>query len=40
MRSIEEREFADVSRLPGGGRGYDGVFARSERYWNPFDDAL
>ena len=40
MASIEARTFADVSRAPDGGRGRDGVFARSAGYWNPFEEAL
>ncbi len=40
MQAIEERTFADVSRPPDGGRGFDGVFARDASYWNPFEDAL
>jgi beta-lysine 5,6-aminomutase alpha subunit len=40
MEAIEAKYFADVSRAPHGGRGFDGVFARGERYWNPFEDAL
>jgi beta-lysine 5,6-aminomutase alpha subunit len=40
MASIEAKVFADVSRTPHGGRGIEGVFARDERYWNPFEDAL
>jgi beta-lysine 5,6-aminomutase alpha subunit len=40
MHAIEGAAFADVSRPPDGGRGFDGVFARSERYENPFEDAL
>jgi beta-lysine 5,6-aminomutase alpha subunit len=40
MNSIEGALFADVSRPPDGGRGFDGVFARSSDYWNPFEDAL
>jgi beta-lysine 5,6-aminomutase alpha subunit len=40
MESIEAKAFADVSRTPHGGRGFDGVFARGERYWNPFEEAL
>jgi beta-lysine 5,6-aminomutase alpha subunit len=40
MESIEGKAFADVSRPPDGGRGFDGVFARGPRYWNPFEDAL
>jgi beta-lysine 5,6-aminomutase alpha subunit len=40
MASIEAKTFADVKRSPDGGRGFDGVFARGENYWNPFEDAL
>jgi len=40
MHAIEARSFADVSRPPDGGRGFDGVFARSADYWNPFEEAL
>ncbi len=40
MESIEGKAFADVSRPPDGGRGFDGVFARGDGYWNPFEDAL
>jgi beta-lysine 5,6-aminomutase alpha subunit len=40
MESIEAKTFADVSRTPHGGRGFDGVFARGPRYWNPFEEAL
>ena len=40
MQAIQERSFADVSRPPDGGRGFEGVFARAEGYWNPFEDAL
>jgi len=40
MESIEAKAFADVSRTPHGGRGFDGVFARGARYWNPFEEAL
>jgi beta-lysine 5,6-aminomutase alpha subunit len=37
MHAIEGATFADVSRPPDGGRGFDGVFARSAAYYNPFD---
>ncbi|HUA10094.1 MAG TPA: lysine 5,6-aminomutase subunit alpha [Candidatus Acidoferrales bacterium] len=37
MHAIEAAVFADVSRPPEGGRGFDGVFARSDEYWNPFE---
>jgi beta-lysine 5,6-aminomutase alpha subunit len=40
MTSIERKTFADVKRSPDGGRGFDGVFARSAAYWNPFEDVL
>jgi beta-lysine 5,6-aminomutase alpha subunit len=40
MASIERKTFADVKRSPDGGRGFDGVFAKSDAYWNPFADAL
>ena len=40
MKAIEAAVFADVSRTPDGGRGYDGVFAREDGYWNPFAEAL
>ncbi|HTX58251.1 MAG TPA: lysine 5,6-aminomutase subunit alpha [Verrucomicrobiae bacterium] len=40
MEAIEAKAFADVSRPPDGGRGFDGVFARSQTYFNPFEAAL
>ena len=40
MNAIEAAVFADVSRPPDGGRGFDGVFARSSDYWNPFEEKL
>jgi beta-lysine 5,6-aminomutase alpha subunit len=40
MHAIEAASFADVSRAPEGGRGFEGVFARSDDYYNPFDEAL
>jgi beta-lysine 5,6-aminomutase alpha subunit len=40
MKAIESASFADVSRTPEGGRGFEGVFARAAGYWNPFEDAL
>jgi beta-lysine 5,6-aminomutase alpha subunit len=40
MTAIERKTFADVRRSPTGGRGFDGVFARSSDYWNPFEEAL
>jgi len=40
MESIAGKTFADVSRLPDGGRGADGVFEKAPQYWNPFADAF
>ncbi|HVN70260.1 MAG TPA: lysine 5,6-aminomutase subunit alpha [Candidatus Binatia bacterium] len=40
MRAIESAVFADVSRAPDGGRGFDGVFPRAADYYNPFEEAL
>jgi beta-lysine 5,6-aminomutase alpha subunit len=40
MHAIESASFADVSRSPDGGRGFEGVFARAAGYYNPFEDAL
>ncbi|MDE2572789.1 MAG: D-lysine 5,6-aminomutase subunit alpha, partial [bacterium] len=40
MPAIAARAFADVSRTPEGGRGAEGVFAKSPEYWNPFEEAL
>jgi beta-lysine 5,6-aminomutase alpha subunit len=40
MNAIEAAVFADVSRPPDGGRGFEGVFARGDAYWNPFEEAL
>ncbi|GAC1420776.1 MAG: hypothetical protein NVSMB64_29680 [Candidatus Velthaea sp.] len=40
MESIEGKTFAEVSRPPDGGRGFEGVIPRSPAYWNPFEEAL
>ncbi len=40
MQAIAASAFADVSRPPDGGRGFDGVFERSAQYWNPFEELL
>jgi beta-lysine 5,6-aminomutase alpha subunit len=40
MEAIEAAAFADVSRPPDGGRGFEGVFERSTAYFNPFETAL
>ncbi|HEY6327165.1 MAG TPA: lysine 5,6-aminomutase subunit alpha [Candidatus Cybelea sp.] len=40
MAAIQAATFADVSRSPDGGRGFEGVFARAGDYFNPFEEAL
>ncbi|MBV8531692.1 MAG: D-lysine 5,6-aminomutase subunit alpha, partial [Candidatus Eremiobacteraeota bacterium] len=40
MHAIEAAAFADVSRAPEGGRGFEGVFERCADYYNPFEEAL
>jgi beta-lysine 5,6-aminomutase alpha subunit len=40
MESIAAKAFADVARPPDGGRGFEGVIAKSAAYWNPFEDVL
>jgi beta-lysine 5,6-aminomutase alpha subunit len=40
MHAIENGVFADVRRPRTSGRGFDGVFARADAYWNPFEEAL
>jgi beta-lysine 5,6-aminomutase alpha subunit len=40
FKALEMGEFADVSRDPGGGRGFEGVVKRDENYFNPFYAAL
>ncbi|HZZ00856.1 MAG TPA: lysine 5,6-aminomutase subunit alpha [Candidatus Baltobacteraceae bacterium] len=40
MHAIDAAAFADVSRHPDGGRGFDGVFERSAAYYNPFEEPL
>jgi beta-lysine 5,6-aminomutase alpha subunit len=40
MNAIQSATFADVSRSPEGGRGFEGVFARAADYYNPFEEAL
>ena len=39
MAAIEDGTFADVRRSREGGRGFDGVFAKADGYWNPFAEA-
>lgn len=36
FEALEQGAFAPVSRARDGGRGFDGVFERSRRYYNPF----
>jgi beta-lysine 5,6-aminomutase alpha subunit len=40
FRALENGEFADVRREPRGGRGFEGVFAVTDDYFNPFFSAL
>jgi beta-lysine 5,6-aminomutase alpha subunit len=40
LRAIEEKAFADVSRSETGGKGLQGVFAKSKEYLNPFMELL
>ena len=36
FKALEDGEFADVKRDPGGGRGFEGVFKVTPDYFNPF----
>ncbi|MBB6478519.1 lysine 5,6-aminomutase subunit alpha [Spirochaeta isovalerica] len=38
--SIEKKMFADISRPKTGGKGLDGVYAKSGDYWNPIEEYL
>lgn len=40
FKALEMGEFADVTRDPGGGRGFEGVVRRDDDYFNPFYKAL
>ena len=40
FKAIEERAFAEVSRREDGGKGYTGVFLRTENFLNPFFELL
>ena len=40
FKALEDGEFADVKRDPGGGRGFEGVFKVTPEYFNPFFAAL
>jgi hypothetical protein len=40
FKALENGEFADVRRDPGGGRGFEGVFKVTPEYFNPFFAAL
>lgn len=39
-KALENKAFAAISRHFDGGRGYDGVIAKSERYYNPFMELM
>ena len=40
FKAIEKAYFADISRPEDGGKGFEGVFERSENYYNPLEEAL
>ncbi|MFZ9595366.1 MAG: lysine 5,6-aminomutase subunit alpha TIM-barrel domain-containing protein [Bdellovibrionia bacterium] len=40
FQAIEQKAFAEVSRTPRGGKGYDGVILREPEYLNPFFEIL
>jgi len=40
MDAMSEGIFAGIARTAEGGRGLDGVVARSGNYWNPFEEAM
>jgi beta-lysine 5,6-aminomutase alpha subunit len=40
MDAMGEGIFAGIARAAEGGRGLDGVVARSGNYWNPFEEAM
>jgi len=40
MEAMGEGVFAGIARTADGGRGLDGVVARSDTYWNPFEEAM
>jgi len=40
MDAMGEGIFAGIARTAEGGRGLDGVVARSGNYWNPFEEAM
>ncbi len=40
MKSIEKGRFADISRSTSEGKGWEGVLARAENYYNPFAEVF
>ena len=38
--AIETGMFAEIKRPRDGGKGFDGVFEKSQDYWNPVEDYL
>jgi beta-lysine 5,6-aminomutase alpha subunit len=40
MKSISSGLFADVKREENAGKGLDGVFQKSQKYWNPLEERL
>jgi len=40
FRAMEDSDFADIKRTETGGKGLNGVFRKSENYFNPFMDRM
>jgi beta-lysine 5,6-aminomutase alpha subunit len=37
---VEQKMFADISRSKNGGKGFGGVYKKTENYWNPIEEFL
>ena len=35
--AIDQGKFADIKRAKNGGKGFEGVYEKSDSYWNPFE---
>ena len=40
FNAVEEKMFADISRPKNGGKGLEGVYEKSDSYWNPIEEYL
>ena len=40
FKSMENSDFADIKRTETGGKGLDGVFKKSDNYFNPFMEKM